>query len=781
MPNKSDNAYADYVIEMGKKLQLSSDELVGLRQGVIHVVQESRSRLIDQHTVNMITNTLCDALYGSQTFRDAVSYGIHKQKVPLDSIKYRNEYEINIQSPAEVEDIQSLTYSELHEYDVGEEPVFAHSYIANDDFDHPYVSFTVAPDIDSPELQSWQEGLIHEVIHHITGATDPVKNKLENLGPTEILARRVAHELGWIIPEFKGYSDPEREAHIRARNLNALRQAVARHEDHEQAFFERLDEISDQYEASDDFAEFSIVPKSRIESIKPHDFTGLNIDDNFTDSNNISLQHGAPHILIYGGDNQTNEETVLRTDGQKGITVAERPAGNIINKLHQENYITFDKVSLQKHLHAMLADKSPMQALKALTKITSIAVSAPEMAAMMVRPVNVSENHSSSFLATTVARGGMSLLAKAWISLLQLLYKQKCLSQKDIILALLPNRKQDKIKSLAHAIAGAAWHTEAATKMCALLSDAADNNERLRQDIIVRLSLLQSGYGFRQLKLEQTADFYNRAKHADKFNSNDDAKNYLKKANLIPKNRELYSMGSHSNKSDIIDVSNFEALLKNIKEEVIPQTLASHIRMAKEHADLERIKKDVYEKWHEKNALKEEQKQKNSEEMIASFIAHSQRQLLQNDLSKYKKNVDWEKAHIQKIARNSEKAPSWQGHSQKPLPYIHVAQKPLEKVNVERVIKDELIVRNSDEFSTGRVNALRVDRNKRIDHDIERRLEALRVDRNERIDHDIERRLEALRIDRNKRIDHDIERRLKALTKKDRGLENMSRILKEPE
>lgn len=87
-------------------------------------------------------------------------------------------------------------------------------------------------------MPSWQEGLIHEIIHHVTGSSDPSGDSNIELGPTEILARRVAQELGWSVPDFKGYAEPEREAHLRLRNLNALRQAAMRHEENERAFFE---------------------------------------------------------------------------------------------------------------------------------------------------------------------------------------------------------------------------------------------------------------------------------------------------------------------------------------------------------------------------------------------------------------------------------------------------------------------------------------------------------------------------------------------------------------
>lgn len=306
-PNRSDNAYADFVLDIGKRIPLSSADLGNLYQNVIRAVHDSRSRLIDQHTVDMIGNTVLDALSRSQTFRDAVSYGIHNKEVDLGCIKYRNEYELNEETSVEVEDIQSLTCTELYEYDVGQEPLFPICEAGENDHEEPCVSFSVAPDTDSYEMPSWQEGLIHEIIHHVTGASDPSRDSNIELGPTEILARRVAQDLGWPIPDFIGYAEPDREAHHRARNLNALRQAATRHEDDEGAFFERLGMVSDRYEASPNFTEYTVVSDIVSGLIQQHDFPGLSIDDNLQDVNQIQLYHGAPYIFTFGGTGEHNQ------------------------------------------------------------------------------------------------------------------------------------------------------------------------------------------------------------------------------------------------------------------------------------------------------------------------------------------------------------------------------------------------------------------------------------------------------------------------------------------
>lgn len=219
----------------------------------------------------------------------------------LGCITYRNEYEINEDSPVGVDSIHLLTHSELYEYEAGQEPILPICEARKDEHEEAYISFSAAPDTDSCEMPSWQEGLIHEIIHHVTGAGDPLEDGNIEPGPTEILARRIAQELGWSIPEFTGYASPDRVAHLRTRNLNALRQTATRHEDNEEAFFERLDVISEGYEASADFTEYPVMSDMVKELNKPHDFPGLVINDNTMDADpdQIQLYHGQPYIFTF--------------------------------------------------------------------------------------------------------------------------------------------------------------------------------------------------------------------------------------------------------------------------------------------------------------------------------------------------------------------------------------------------------------------------------------------------------------------------------------------------
>ncbi len=58
-PNRAENAYADYVLDIGKRIPLSAADLSNVYESVIRAVHDSRSR---QHTVDMIGNTILDAL-----------------------------------------------------------------------------------------------------------------------------------------------------------------------------------------------------------------------------------------------------------------------------------------------------------------------------------------------------------------------------------------------------------------------------------------------------------------------------------------------------------------------------------------------------------------------------------------------------------------------------------------------------------------------------------------------------------------------------------------------
>ncbi|QTP13980.1 NEL-type E3 ubiquitin ligase domain-containing protein [Serratia symbiotica] len=299
-----------------------------------------------------------------------------------------------------------------------------------------------------------------------------------------------------------------------------------------------------------------------------------------------------------GALNDTYRQRVdaeLKAAGVEGIADAEVAVGKKVwDEMTGENETALTRAFLQNRYCALMADKRPEQALKAVTELASVAASAPAVAAMAIRPGNVNEAHPGSLLATRVAASGMAPLAEAWVSLLHLLYENEYLDKEEVISALLPHKKEHSVGSLAHAIAGAAWNSEAATKLCALLSDVAGSDENSRQDIMARLSLKLPGSRLSQLKRNQAADFYEQAKKADKFSRNEAAKAHLKEGGLVPENRELYRMVSRAQtgvRRTKNPKSSFEALQEKIKEKITPQVLALlHTAMAREKAELDRVK-----------------------------------------------------------------------------------------------------------------------------------------------------------------------------------------------
>lgn len=77
-----------------------------------------------------------------------------------------------------------------------------------------------------------------KIAHHIAGTKDPISQEGDNrLGPTEIITRKVAKDLGWRIQESRGYMDDERTNYINIRNFEALLETVGRYQGQEQVFF----------------------------------------------------------------------------------------------------------------------------------------------------------------------------------------------------------------------------------------------------------------------------------------------------------------------------------------------------------------------------------------------------------------------------------------------------------------------------------------------------------------------------------------------------------------
>lgn len=264
-PQRHSDEYAEYVMLRAKEIQknMPQDDKYSLKkwsEDFILAVEKSEDYLIDNHSSKMISLTIIEALTHSKTFRQLVNYGICADEEYLGDIIFRHEFEINYESPTlyDLIKIKDLSLTELKKYNSCTSPIIPIceageiSDITNDSESEsdsesmiPTVSFGFAPNEDSEYLQSWQEGLIHEVVHHIAGTKDPSSQDGNNrLGPTEIIARKVAKELRWRIQEFRGYMDDERTNHINKRNFEALLDTVGRYQGQEQFFFEKLYKIT---------------------------------------------------------------------------------------------------------------------------------------------------------------------------------------------------------------------------------------------------------------------------------------------------------------------------------------------------------------------------------------------------------------------------------------------------------------------------------------------------------------------------------------------------------
>ncbi|MGA7782967.1 MAG: M85 family metallopeptidase [Paraburkholderia sp.] len=264
-PSPSADDYADYVQRIGQQSPLSQAQLDSLRWGTVRAVEASRSRLADPHTSDMIGNTILAALNRSPTFRALVSYGMNHGGERLDDIMYRNEYELDPELQSQNRHIGDLTIEELRMHDTDHMPM---PILADSEAVHrsggqgPYVNLNMAPNEGSPHLPEWQEGLIHELVHHLVDSDDPPEGpeRQNRLGPTEILARRVAQEMGWPIGNYSAYEGPERHAYMEEHEDAAILESAERNGGHERAFFQRLGTISANHDASPDFYELEDAP-----------------------------------------------------------------------------------------------------------------------------------------------------------------------------------------------------------------------------------------------------------------------------------------------------------------------------------------------------------------------------------------------------------------------------------------------------------------------------------------------------------------------------------------
>jgi len=258
-PKPSSDGFADYVTRLGKQTPLTAEQMLKSRADIMHSVLASRDRLADRQTTDAIGNTLLDALTRSPTFQALVSYNLHHDGEFLQDLRYRNVYTRDSQYQGQRKEISDLRLSDLQSPDpagrlpIASIPSTEAGYGANN---VPYISVGAAPDADHPAYQQWQEILIHEVVHHLTGADDPPENlQQDHLGPTENLAQAIGREMGWNLPQFNGYAATNRIAHLDQTNRTGIVDAAQRHAGHDRGFFERLADVSGNMNASADFHE----------------------------------------------------------------------------------------------------------------------------------------------------------------------------------------------------------------------------------------------------------------------------------------------------------------------------------------------------------------------------------------------------------------------------------------------------------------------------------------------------------------------------------------------
>lgn len=359
------------------------------------------------------------------------------------------------------------------------------------------------------------------------------------------------------------------------------------------------------------------------------------------------------------GSSRSLESAALKNVKLQERSDAEAAHGDIVRVPLPQSNSAPAKEALLNDYRLLLNQNSPLKALEAITALATAAVADPSAAASVIRAEIARDNNTVSRLSDMIAKGGIAPLAGAWIDLLHLLYKDNHLSGQMVVKALLPHCAEDKTHSIAHALAGAAWDSEATTKLCALLSEVAGNDRELRQEIIKRFSLKQSGYGFRQLQLDLPADLYKRAKRADSIRQNEAAKAQLKQSHLIPENRELFRMTRGIKAEKVSLARSFEALENEIKAKITPRVEKLVAVIDSEKALLERAKISAKAKLDEINI--QEQKARNIRKQQAAeaqemYIAAQENQYM---ASKYKKIVASKKFSLGQQLRQHEKNADW--------------------------------------------------------------------------------------------------------------------------
>ncbi|HGJ5854316.1 M85 family metallopeptidase, partial [Arsenophonus nasoniae] len=247
---KMDN-YAEYVVTNGARAELSSRQIEEMIIDVRRTINDRASLLVDPHTAIAIEDTIHEALLFSQTFRRAVVFSLRVERSRLNfshnnvlpNLYYMNFYELRDRDRDRDRDrrFQDITPEEISASTVDTVPIIGNPATAClvEDIYQNIICISVAPNYLSEHYQFWQYVLIHEIIHAITNAGDPPEGE-ERLGPTEILAYRIASEMDLRIPQFNSYHSLERERAADENAFACLCETIYRHHEHPTEVINRL-------------------------------------------------------------------------------------------------------------------------------------------------------------------------------------------------------------------------------------------------------------------------------------------------------------------------------------------------------------------------------------------------------------------------------------------------------------------------------------------------------------------------------------------------------------
>ncbi|HGJ5879333.1 MAG TPA: M85 family metallopeptidase [Arsenophonus nasoniae] len=237
--------YAEYVITHGNRAELSPSQIEEIVIDVRRVINDRDSFLVDRHTAIAIEDTIHEALLSSQTFRQAVVFSLREERDNLNfshnsvltNLYYMNLYELR--------DIhrrfQDIRPEEITTSTVDTVPIIGISSNSNltNNIYQDIITISVAPNYLSEHYPIWQYTLIHEIIHAITNAGDPPEGE-ERIGPTDILAYRIASEMDLRILRFNNYYSSERTRAIYEHDFACLCETIYRHRERPTEVIDRL-------------------------------------------------------------------------------------------------------------------------------------------------------------------------------------------------------------------------------------------------------------------------------------------------------------------------------------------------------------------------------------------------------------------------------------------------------------------------------------------------------------------------------------------------------------